>query len=77
MEKRRRGKEGNEKKKKKKEEIFHLHADVFQRLRCQTVSISNPPTFHLFLTFEIRGFIVSNFFFANKIGQIRSSSNIK
>lgn len=36
-EEKRKEKERKERKKKKKEEIFHLHADVFQRLRGQTV----------------------------------------
>lgn len=66
---------------KKKEEIFHLHADCSPTSSLPDCSISNPPTFHLLLTFEIRGFIVSNSFFflfwPDKIGQIYSSSNIK
>lgn len=81
MEKKGNGKEGKEKKKKKKEEIFHLHADCSPTSSLPDCSISNPPTFHLLLTFEIRGFIVSNSFFflfwPDKIGQIYSSSNIK
>lgn len=65
------GKEKKRKGRKRKEEEKKGRNISFACWRFPTsslpdCSISNPPTFHLFLTFEIRGFIVSNFFFCEQ-----------